>query len=82
MLRREAYSLCDLPMVDVYLAREKARRGDRDDAIPLMRSAVDDLAREGQLLAWAFRQPVFWCRHCWTEGLKVTWPKPRPQLSG
>jgi len=49
---RRGHNLCDLPMVDVYLAREKARRGDRDEAIPLMRSAVDHLFREGQLLAW------------------------------
>ena len=37
---------------NVYLARERARRGDRDDAISLMRAAVDHLFREGQLLAW------------------------------
>jgi class 3 adenylate cyclase len=43
---------CDLPMVNVYSARERARRGDRDDAIPLMRAAVDHLFREGQLLGW------------------------------
>jgi hypothetical protein len=46
------YNLCDLPIVEVYLARERARRGDRDDAIPLMRATVDHLFREGQLLAW------------------------------
>ena len=44
--------LCDLPIVNVYLARERAQRGDRDDAIPLMRAATDHLFREGQLLAW------------------------------
>ena len=33
------------------MARERARRGDRDEAIPLMRAAVDHLFREGQLLA-------------------------------
>ena len=49
---RHAHNLGDLPLVDVYVAREKARRGDRDDAIPLMRAAVDHLFREGQLLAW------------------------------
>jgi hypothetical protein len=32
--------------------RERARRGDRDDAIPLMRAATDHLFREGRLLAW------------------------------
>ena len=49
---RRGYLLCDLPIVNVYLARERARRGDRDDAIPLMRAAVDHLFREGQLLGW------------------------------
>ena len=49
---RRGHNLCDLPIVDVYLARERARRGDRDEAIPLMRTAVDHLFREGQLLAW------------------------------
>jgi AAA ATPase domain len=46
--------LCDLPIVEVYSAREKARRGDRDGAIPLMRAAVDDLFRGGLLLGWSF----------------------------
>ena len=50
-VRRESL-LCHLPIINVYLARETARRGDRDDAIPLMRAAVDHLARQGQLLGW------------------------------
>ena len=49
---RLGYSLDELPLFNVYLARERARRGDRDGAIPLMRAAVDHLARQGQLLAW------------------------------
>jgi hypothetical protein len=52
VLQRRGYFLCDLALVDVYSMREKARRGDRDGAIPLMRAAVDDLFREGQLLQW------------------------------
>jgi class 3 adenylate cyclase len=44
--------LSDLPIVNVYLARERARRGHRDDAVTLMRAAVDHLFREGQLLVW------------------------------
>jgi hypothetical protein len=39
-VRRE-YFLGELPIVNVYVARERARRGDRDDAIPRMRAAVD-----------------------------------------
>ncbi|MBV8349609.1 MAG: cyclase, partial [Mycolicibacterium sp.] len=51
-LRGQGHNLCDLPIVNVYLARESAGGGDRDDAVPVMRAAVDDLFREGQLLAW------------------------------
>ena len=49
---RRGHNLSDLPLVEVYLACERARRGDRDEAIPLMRAAVDDLVRAGQLLAY------------------------------
>jgi class 3 adenylate cyclase len=49
---RGGHYLCDVPMLDVYVARETARRGDRDQAIPVMRAAVDHLAAGGQLLSW------------------------------
>ena len=49
---RRGHNLAELPIVNVYLARERARRGDRDEAIPLMRAAVDHLVRQGQLLVW------------------------------
>ena len=49
---RRGYLLAELPIVEVYVARERARRGDRDDAIPLIRATVDHLFREGQLLLW------------------------------
>jgi hypothetical protein len=48
----QGHNLCDLPGVEVYLARERARGGDRDDAIPLMRAAGDHLFRDGRLLLW------------------------------
>jgi hypothetical protein len=45
---RLGYFVGDLLLiVQVYLAREQARFGDRDEAIPLMRAAVDHLLREG-----------------------------------
>jgi len=47
---RGGYLLSELPFVDVYGARERARRGDRDDAIALMCAAVDHVSREGLLL--------------------------------
>jgi hypothetical protein len=49
---RRGYMLAEVPLVEVYAAREGARRGDRDEAIPLMRATVDHLFREGMLLAW------------------------------
>jgi hypothetical protein len=51
---RGGHNLMDLPIVEVYLARETARRGDSNGAIPLMRAAVDALFREGLLLGWGF----------------------------
>jgi class 3 adenylate cyclase len=50
---RGGHNLGELPVVNVYSARERARRGDRDDVIPLMRSAADHLFREGKLLIWS-----------------------------
>jgi hypothetical protein len=49
---RRGYLLADRPIIDVYLARERARRGDRNNAIQVMRAAVDELVRQGQLLQW------------------------------
>jgi class 3 adenylate cyclase len=51
MLSR-GHNLAEVTLINVCSARERARRGDRDDAIPLMRAAVDHLFREGRLLAW------------------------------
>jgi hypothetical protein len=51
-LRQGGYNLAELPALDMYWARERARGGDRDDAISLMRAQTDPLFREGQLLAW------------------------------
>jgi hypothetical protein len=49
---RRGHNLLELPIVNVYVARETARRGCRDEAIPLMRAAVNDLLHAGQLLSW------------------------------
>ena len=50
MFVRQGQQGCDVPLIEVYLARESARRGNRDEAIPLMRAAADHLVRQGQLL--------------------------------
>jgi class 3 adenylate cyclase len=38
-----------VPLTELCVARERASRGDRDAAIPVMRKAVDDLHQAGQL---------------------------------
>ncbi|PQM45624.1 Adenylate cyclase 2 [Mycobacterium talmoniae] len=52
VFQRRGYRLAELPLVNVYVARERVRRGDRDRAVPVMRAAVEHLARQGQLRAW------------------------------
>jgi class 3 adenylate cyclase len=52
LFRRWGHNLSELPIVDVYSARERARCGDPDDAIPPIRAAVDHLFRDERLLAW------------------------------
>jgi len=49
MWRRERSLLYGLPMLDIYVAREHARRGDRDGAITAIRKAVDNLYQAGRL---------------------------------
>jgi hypothetical protein len=46
-LRKRALFL--IPVTDVWAARETARCGDRDAAVPVMRQAVDDLRQAGHL---------------------------------
>ena len=38
-----------VPATELWAGRERARRGDRDAAIPVMRKAVDDLHQAGRL---------------------------------
>ena len=49
MCLHDKYYPSDLPVADVWAARERARRGDRDGALPRLREAVDDLFHAGQL---------------------------------
>jgi len=49
MCLHDQYYPSDLPVADVWAARERARHGDRDGALPRLREAVDDLFRAGQL---------------------------------
>ena len=53
------FSLSELPLVDVYIAREMARRGDHDGAITRMRTATDALCSAGQLLSFGIPATCF-----------------------
>ncbi len=46
---QQRYLLSELPVLDVNLARDQARSGDRDGAIPVLRKSVDDMATRGQV---------------------------------
>lgn len=46
------HNLSDLPIVQVYSARETARRGDPDAAIPVMRAAAEHLFGHGRMPLW------------------------------
>ncbi len=50
---RREYSLAELPLVNVYSARERVRCGDHDDAILIMRANCQELFRQRQLWTWA-----------------------------
>ncbi|MDP7725877.1 adenylate/guanylate cyclase domain-containing protein [Mycobacterium sp. TY814] len=52
LFQRQSHNLSELPIVNVYSARDRARRGERDDAIAELRAVVEHLVREGQLLTW------------------------------
>ncbi|MDT5175205.1 MAG: hypothetical protein QOG37_2456, partial [Mycobacterium sp.] len=52
LFQRQGHNLSELPIVNMYSARDKARRGDRDEAIVMMRANLEHLTREGQLLSW------------------------------
>ena len=78
-LRKRAHFL--IPVTDVWAARETARRGDRDAAIPEMRQAVDEL-RQAETSSMACGVPAFWWRHCWSVAPRATWPKPKRRSTG
>jgi hypothetical protein len=39
VILRGGHNVSELPIINVYTARGRARRGDRDDALPLVRAA-------------------------------------------
>ena len=49
MWLRKQVALQVVPVIESVVARERARRGDRDAAIPVMRQAVDELHQAGRI---------------------------------
>ena len=49
ILLRKQVGLQALPVIELWVARDRARRGDRDAAIAVMRQAVDELHQAGRL---------------------------------
>ena len=46
----QQYPLSELQFIDSITARERAKHGDRDSAIPVMRKSVDEILTAGHLL--------------------------------
>ena len=59
-----------VPVAELWVARERARRGDCDAAIPVMRQAVDELHQAGQLFygVWGTGVLVETLLECCAEG--------------
>ncbi|OLP03668.1 cyclase [Mycolicibacterium porcinum] len=51
MCLQGCYTLTELPVIDVFAAREQARAGDVDGALAVMRGAMDDLFQAG-VVGW------------------------------
>ena len=58
VFQSQGHNLSNLAFVKVCVARERARRGDPGEAIPLMCAAVDHRVREGELLEWGYAVPA------------------------
>jgi len=70
-----------VPATELLAGRERARRGDRDSAIPVMRNAVDELHQEGGS-GMALPAPAFWWKRCWSVTPKAIWPKLKRRSTG
>jgi hypothetical protein len=67
MCLHEHWTLSEVPMVEAFIAREQASRGDLDGAIPAMRAAVDGLFQAGQH-AWAIPPSSMFAETLLTRG--------------
>ena len=80
---RRGHNMAELPIVNVYLARERARRGDRDERHTAdARRRRPSVPRGTAAVVGRLPRRVFWWRRCWIAAPKVMWSKPRPRSSG
>ena len=75
------FTLAELPLFNLYIAREQARRGDRDGVLPFMRDAVDQLF-SSRHYGYCPAQRTFWSRRCSMPTRATIYPKPRRRLTG
>jgi hypothetical protein len=78
---RRGHHLSELHIVDVCAARARARRGDLDGAIPVIRATADHLFREGRRWERAVLRPVLSSNRYSIAGPTGTWRKPRLRLT-
>jgi hypothetical protein len=58
MCLHQGFPLSELPVLDLYSAREQARGGDSDGAIPVIRKSVDEVFVRGQIPYFIFSTGV------------------------
>jgi hypothetical protein len=58
MCLHQRFFASEIPAIDSWVARERARRGDCDGAISSLRQAVDDMFNAGQLGYWLFSNAI------------------------
>ncbi len=68
----------ELRAFEFHAARERARRGDRDGAIPVIRNVLDDFFENGQL-AYGAAGTALLVQTLRIVAARVTWPKPKPR---
>ena len=70
-----------VPNTEWWVARESARRGDRDAAIAVMRKAVDGMHQTGRLAHAVWGTGVL-VEALLERGASATWPKPKRRSTG
>jgi hypothetical protein len=76
----QSYSSLELPLAAVYAARERAKGGDPDGALLLMREAIDEFFSRGQT-PWAVPAAGVLVETLLARGTEADVGEPRRQSS-